>query len=64
MMADAPKYMRWGFWPRHGLFMVRLFGKFYRLRAPWSEPLFSERMGLDPVIHLGWGWRITIRKVK
>jgi len=47
----------------YGLWMVRMFGYFIRLRAPWNEPLFSERNGYDPVIPLGFGWRITIRKV-
>lgn len=60
--GEKPRYMRWGFWPRYGLAFIRIRGKFYRLKAPWCEPLFSERYGYDPIIKLGFGWRITIRK--
>lgn len=36
----------------------------YHIRAPWHDPLFSERYGYVGVIKLGFGWRITRRKLK
>lgn len=31
------------------------------LKAPWREPLFSERYGRTTTLRLGKGWRITFR---
>ena len=48
----------------YGQWMLRLFGWFFALKAPWCVPLFSERClhGVR-VIPLGFGWRITVRPV-
>lgn len=39
-----------------GLGPVRLI-----LRAPWNEPLFSERYGHTKTIKIGGGWRVQGR---
>lgn len=39
-----------------GIFRFRVF-----LRAPWNEPLFSERYGFTTTFRLGRGWRIQFR---
>jgi len=57
------KYIRLGFWPRHGLAVVRFAGRFFSLKAPWCAALFSERMGFHRVFPLGFGWRVTVRRV-
>ena len=47
----------WGTW-WFGLGRWRLI-----LKAPWNEPLFSERYGYCTYIRLGAGWRIRSRLV-
>lgn len=44
-----------------GVLCVRIGQRAFFLRAPWDEPLFSERNRLDSRIPLGFGWRITVR---
>lgn len=53
------KFASW----EHGLWGVRFTEKrYYQLKAPWNEPLFSERNGyVQHKIPLGFGWRILIR---
>lgn len=31
------------------------------LKAPWRQPMFSERYGHTTTLRLGWGWRVTFR---
>jgi hypothetical protein len=31
------------------------------LKAPWNEPLFSERYGHATFVRLGFGWRVRFR---
>ena len=48
-----------------GAWHLRLFGYVIALKAPSFPPLFSERyrQGVR-VVRLGFGWRITIRKIR
>lgn len=57
------RYLRYVFDPRSGMVILRLFGRFVAIKAPWCRALFSERARAYPVIPLGFGWRITLRKV-
>lgn len=45
--------------PRSGVFWVRTNKHVYFARAPWNEPLFSERYIDKPKSY--WGWRFTRR---
>ena len=51
------------FRPRDGSFGFIAFGYWLHIKAPWCEPLYSERYGGKP-----WpkfmGWRAKFRKVK
>lgn len=59
------RYMRWHWDWQYGLFLIRLFGWFVMLKAPWSAPLFSERERRGCwVLPIARGWRILVRKVK
>lgn len=42
-----------------GVWNLRFGRKRFQLRAPWFKPLFTERNGLEPVMRLGFGWRIA-----
>jgi hypothetical protein len=33
------------------------------IKAPWNEPLFSERYGLTTTYRLGFGWRAQFRAI-
>lgn len=55
-------YRRGGFHPIHGLAFIRVRGYFYKLKAPWNRPMFSERHG-NPPLFRAFGWRILKVKV-
>ncbi len=42
----------------------RAFGWWGILKAPWNEPLYSERYGGVNFIQLGGGWRFKIRRIR
>jgi hypothetical protein len=48
------------FSPRYGVFWLRVNGRVYFAKAPWNEPLFSERYVHRPKSY--WGWRFYIRE--
>jgi hypothetical protein len=47
----------WGTW-WVGIWRFRII-----LRAPWNEPLFSERYGHTKTLKVGRGWRVAVRMV-
>lgn len=60
----GPRYARASASWAYGMWMIRLWGRFFQLKAPWWHALFSERYRYGvKVIPLGFGWRITIRTI-
>lgn len=58
------KFICWNFNKEYGQWWLgvgrwRLF-----LKAPWCEPLFSERYGMTKHFRLGGGWRIGSRMIR
>lgn len=49
---------------KYGLCNVCLLGYGFQVKAPWLEPLFSERYRLRTVLPLGFGWRILFFKLR
>jgi hypothetical protein len=56
--------VRFVFAPRYGLFSIRLRSRFFKLKAPWCLPLFSERAGLEKRIRLFFGWRVLVIPIR
>lgn len=52
----------WAGSKRSGVWWVGVWRWRLIVRAPWNEPLFSERYGLTKYLRL-FGWRITSRRV-
>lgn len=50
--------------PKYGQWWLRVFGRVITLKAPWCEPLFSERFGIDKPFRLGFGWRLLYENFK
>ena len=52
------------FQPRKGSFGAIIFGWWLHIKAPWNEPLYSERHGISDFRKIGFGWRIAFRHIK
>lgn len=61
---SKPRYIRAGASWSMGIWTVRAFGYFFRVKAPWNKPLFSERHAPKGFwIGRREGWRFNIVKV-
>lgn len=63
-MSKQPRYARALASWEYGIWMVRLFGWFFRVKSSWNRPLFSERHAPRGFwLRLGFGWRLNIVRV-
>lgn len=49
--------LSWAFSTEYGVWWVGCGRGRFQIKAPWNEPLFSERYGHARFIRLGGGWR-------
>lgn len=61
-VTDAgTKHIRFVFAPRMGLAGLRIGHRYFKLKAPWNRPLFSERYGYERTLWRLGGWRLLRR---
>ena len=53
-------WLRWN----DGSFGFIAFGWWLHIKAPWSEPLYSERYGREPPRMKVKGWRLWFRRIR